>query len=425
MTLGRDPLRDLERDLDRWIASGWVAPRHREAILADAAAHHGPARRFDMAGVLALLGVLLIGAGAVAFVAANWNEMARGLRLAVLLGSMVAAFAGGWWFAGPGGRPAVGQSLILLAVLLFGADIMLIAQTYHIQAHYPNGVLAWAGGALLAAAVIPSQPALWLGFGLIALWTGQELLAFDAAGHAVFLPVWAVAAAIAVVRRWWRALVPGVLVFGWWYAAAGLRVTFDVLELEPLVGFSVLMVLPLLLWAGGDAVPRVGHALGALGVVGVLACGWGVILADTYNVDAPELRAQVPVLWGAVAAGLLAAGAGGVFAAWRGLPWKARTAWGAAMTLLAPLWLLLTSAFGVQVAGWTGNGAYLAAIVALALIGGREGDTFTRRLAYLAFAMHIGMLYTMGAVSLLSLFLFFTVAGAALLVSALRMERRT
>jgi len=40
---------------------------------------------------------------------------------------------------------------LLLGVILFGSNIMLIAQIYHIDSHFPNGVLMWSLGALLAA----------------------------------------------------------------------------------------------------------------------------------------------------------------------------------------------------------------------------------------------------------------------------------
>lgn len=423
MNPGRLSPRVLEHDLDRWVAAGWVAPEHRAAILADAAAHHGQAARFDSAGVLALLGVLLIGAGAISFVAANWDEMARAVRLGVLLGGMVAAFAGGWWLAGPGRRPGAGQGLILLGVLLFGADIMLIAQTYHIQAHYPDGVLLWAGGALLTAAVVPSHAALWLAFALIGLWTGQELIAFDSTGHPLFLPVWAVAAAIAVVRGWWRCLGFGVLVLAGWYGIAGLQVA-ELLDASPVAAVAALMILPLALWTGGGTVPHVGRLLRALGVAGVLLGAWGVSLSALEEAGLSGEPGEATAVLVLTALGLAAAAAGAALARWRGGPWRLRLGWAAGVLLLVPLRLLLEEAAGPVVTAWTLTAGFLGAVVALALVGGREGCAFTRRIAYAAFAADILALYFLGAVSLLSLFVFFSVAGIALLVSALRLERR-
>ena len=48
---------------------------------------------------------------------------------------------------------------------------MLIAQIYHIDAHFPNGVLLWSIGALVAAYLARSQPALVAAISLGWLWT--------------------------------------------------------------------------------------------------------------------------------------------------------------------------------------------------------------------------------------------------------------
>lgn len=413
MLFRRRYLDRLEQDVDRWVAQGLVASIRRDEILAEAAAHVSPHSRARMAGMLTLLGALLVGAGAIAFVAANWAEMARADRLAVLFASMVAAFAGGWWFLGRGGRPQVGQGLILIGVLLFGADIHLVAQTYQIQAHYPNGVLLWAAGALLTAALIPSAPALWLAFGLIGLWTWQEIF-FDALRlHLPFLPVWGVAVAVAVAYRWWRCLGFGIVVFAGWYALSGLAVA-------DLAGFgsgdaaAVLLVLPLVLWMAGERVPRVGDLLHGLGLIGTLL-GAAVITA-------PEVdrAAALPVL---------AAGGTAVVAALLGWAWarpsRLRLGLGLVVALLAPLRLALADVLPAEAAEWSMMVAFLGVIIALAVLGGREGSPTTRRVAYVAFGLDILLLYVSGTMSLLSLFVFFTVVGAGLLVSALRLEKRS
>lgn len=418
MSFRRRYLARLDHDLTRWAAAGLVAPERRDALLADAGAHLAAEEdRPRAAAVMALLGVLLLGAGAIAFVAANWDAMARSARLAVLFAAMTAAFAGGWWFAGPGRRPQVGQGLFVLGVLLFGADVMLVAQTYHIQAHYPNGVLLWAAGAVLAAAVIPAPWCLWVAFPLIGLWSGQELVAFERLLHGEFLLAWAVAAGLAALRGWWGALRLGLVVLAGWYALSGIRVAAET-ELTGSGAAALFMIVPLALWAAGEAVPRVGGVLHGLGLLGAMAAAFLVAFPE---IDPPS----PPVALLAGGGGLAAVAVGAAMARWRGRLQGAAVAVAAAVALLAPLRLGLAMAMGEEMAALVLMLVFLAVVVALALAGGRHADPFTRRVAYVAFAADIVLLYMTGVVSLLALFVVFTVAGAALVASALRLERRT
>lgn len=161
-------LRQLKRDLDTWIAKGLVDEDNKEAILASVGAG-SQARTLDV--ILAVFGVILIGAGAMSFVAANWAAMAKLERLIVLFGSLWGAYAiAGWFMANS--RGAIGQAFVLLGVILFGVNIHFVAQTYNIQAHYPDGLLLWGVGAIIAAALVPSRAALALALGLGGWWTG-------------------------------------------------------------------------------------------------------------------------------------------------------------------------------------------------------------------------------------------------------------
>jgi uncharacterized membrane protein len=63
----------LSEDLDRWIEQGLVAPESRQPILASVA----EARRLDAGIALAVMGAVLAGLAAIAFVAANWDAIPR------------------------------------------------------------------------------------------------------------------------------------------------------------------------------------------------------------------------------------------------------------------------------------------------------------------------------------------------------------
>lgn len=186
----------LTRDLDRWIAAGLVPEENRQAIL-DCAAPSP--RRWSAAGAAAILGAVLLALAALSFVGANWSELPRLARFILILGALWASL-GGSAIAFARGAPALGHGLALLGAALFGAAIMLTAQTFNISAFRNTGVLIWAGGALATALIIPSRPVLALAAGLGALWAGLEAGNPFAPG-----PVWAyfalwAATAVAALR---------------------------------------------------------------------------------------------------------------------------------------------------------------------------------------------------------------------------------
>ena len=141
-------LEHLRRELPVWIERGWVKPGADRAILDHVAAQAVGTRYLTYA--LSILGVLLLGTGIITYFAANWGLIPKALKLLILFGAMWLAYGAAWHALRDERAPYLGQALVLLGVILFGSNIMLIAQVYHIDAHFPNGVLMWSLGALAA-----------------------------------------------------------------------------------------------------------------------------------------------------------------------------------------------------------------------------------------------------------------------------------
>lgn len=186
-------------EIPRWPAKGLVDERAARAL----AAHYGgelAARkpRVDPGIlVLSIIGVLAVGAAVILFFAYNWRAMPRALKLAVLFGALAGAHIGGLAvLRGGSTRRWLAEALSFLGTMLFGAGIFLVAQIFHLDAHYPDGVLLWLAGALSMAWALPSVPQLILASALVAVWTGM-----DAAGGQrsilLFFPI----AAIGVLPR--------------------------------------------------------------------------------------------------------------------------------------------------------------------------------------------------------------------------------
>ena len=199
-------LKRLTQEIPSWVERGWVQPDQQRAILSHVASQSSGGGRY-LTIAFALMGVLLLGSGVITFFAANWRELSKLAKLVILFGAMGLAYGGSAYFRGH--APKLAEALVLLGVILFGANIHLIAQIYHIDAHYPNGVLMWAVGALLAAYLLDSQPAMVAVLLLGLLWSGMENWDFN---HRIHWPFFVL----------WLACLPWILKHGWraaWHAA--------------------------------------------------------------------------------------------------------------------------------------------------------------------------------------------------------------
>ncbi len=267
MWIGR---RQLSADIARWRQQGWITAEGENAI------HHellvrrrGP----GLAAVLGILGVVLLGFAAMSFVAANWQEMPRLVRLGIIFSGLLGAYgAAAALFAR--GLDAFAHAAILLGVAVFGAGIMLIAQMYHIDGHPPDAVLVWALGALAAGVLVRSNPALAAAAVLFGLWTGMESAVFNTPHWSFLLAVGALATAFTVARWWPGAHLVGLLLAGFTIRLGYVLDRGHAHELVVLAGL-VVAGLAVAMSRGYVRLPLVGRHSDELGVV---LLGYGVVI---------------------------------------------------------------------------------------------------------------------------------------------------
>ncbi|ABI65379.1 membrane protein-like protein [Maricaulis maris MCS10] len=191
-------LQRLTQDLDRWVEAGLVDGGKRAAILADAAR---PRRGASALGALTIMGAVLLGLSALTFIGANWEMIPRLLRFGLMLGLLwTCLLATGQAFKRD--AKTLGHALALLGVVLFGAAIMLTAQTFNMTSFRNTAVLVWAVAGGLTAWQVGSRPVLILATGLGALWAGLEAGNVHVPGTVwAYLPVAAASAFLAVRMR--------------------------------------------------------------------------------------------------------------------------------------------------------------------------------------------------------------------------------
>ena len=78
----------------------------------------------------------------------NWEALSRGAKLAAIFGALAATQGGAFYLRFWRQMPRLSEAAFLLGCLLYGAGIWLVAQVFHLDAHYPDGVWCWTVGLL-------------------------------------------------------------------------------------------------------------------------------------------------------------------------------------------------------------------------------------------------------------------------------------
>ncbi len=156
-------------ELAEWRAEGLIDESAARAI----AARYGDDEGHVSGPVFAiyLIGSLLIGGGILAFVGWNWDALPDAGKLALGAGSLVLANVLGFWmWKVDGRRPLLGQALVLLGSLLFGANIGIVSQVYQLDGEFWSAAALWGAGALVVAVLMRSAANAMLGTWLALFW---------------------------------------------------------------------------------------------------------------------------------------------------------------------------------------------------------------------------------------------------------------
>ncbi len=148
--------RQLRQEAEHWWSEGLI----------DAALYEKLAERYQLnaleqeasnrfVAILTGLGAILLGIGAITFVAANWQEWPRSLKLLLLLGSLLAVNGVGFYLwrrpLSQKGYQRLGHGLLLLGALLLGANLALMSQMFHQSGSVYELYLVWSLGVLAMA----------------------------------------------------------------------------------------------------------------------------------------------------------------------------------------------------------------------------------------------------------------------------------
>lgn len=147
------------RLLASWVTAGALPAERFAAALRVAGVTPGRgAWRSFLHHAFVWLGVTLLAAAAICFVAANWPALGRFARFALVQGAIVAALLVA---AGRGLDTLAGRSALFAGAVLVGVLLALVGQVYQTGADTWELFAAWAV-AILPWVAVGRQPALWV-----------------------------------------------------------------------------------------------------------------------------------------------------------------------------------------------------------------------------------------------------------------------
>ena len=227
-----------------------------------------------------LLGVggALVGLGALSFVAANWMDLSRSLRVLIIVGAYISSLVTAWGCGED--HPRASRAFLLLGGFVYGAGIFLMDQMFHQGGPWATAVGWWIVGLIPAALLFRDRWQLLL----IQILSAAYMLGIKAIGpafmfgrargalplHALLMPLEASGLLIVLWATW--AWVRGRRAFN---VNACLTAIFIASRLSrcfvPSAAAAIMIGLGLVVWLGARCR---GHAL-----TDDLAW-WGLLVAD-------------------------------------------------------------------------------------------------------------------------------------------------
>ncbi|HEY4233876.1 MAG TPA: DUF2157 domain-containing protein [Lacipirellulaceae bacterium] len=174
----------LVEQLERWQSQHFVSADQATQVLGLYESPAELAERGRSKLLVTLMGVaaFLIGLALLLLIGYNWQAMPAAIKLLIIFGALAATHALAFELRFRRQMPLGSEVAFLLASLIYGAAIFLVAQIFHLSGHTPDAVWWWAVGVLPFALCLDSVLLHVLLAALLAIWCGMEIIGFDELG---------------------------------------------------------------------------------------------------------------------------------------------------------------------------------------------------------------------------------------------------
>ncbi len=164
----------MDKELvNKWLKEKVINAAQARKMLADIEIYKKESHSNKFIIAISTIGAILLGVGAILFIASNWQELSNIAKTLILIGSTAMSYYLGYLLKyQKHNLPKVGASLLFLGALLFGATVILISQIYNLNANSHILVLIWLIGILPLVYALGSAPIAGLASILFYLWVG-------------------------------------------------------------------------------------------------------------------------------------------------------------------------------------------------------------------------------------------------------------
>jgi uncharacterized membrane protein len=175
----------LKREIEKWQKEGLIQESQAQKIIGKYLAFREEKKivttQAKIVKIFSIFGAILIGIGVILYIGANWGKLPSWLVTILLLLATLGVYFEGWWLKyKKKTHPKIGEALIFLGSLLFGANLILNTQLYHIRIEYSNLILVWALAILPIAyldkssLILALSSILTLSWGIFSFYSLQE-----------------------------------------------------------------------------------------------------------------------------------------------------------------------------------------------------------------------------------------------------------
>ncbi len=167
-----------------WRRENLVTEEQKHAILDLYQTQQQSAARQQSIAIFVLLGVaaFLVGLAVLLLIGYNWDDLPAPIKLILVVGAVLGTYAVAWHLRYRRDARTASELVFFLGAILYGAAIWLIAQIFHLNAHYPDGYWWWAVGIFPIALCLDTVLLHLLVTAILAAWAGTEILAFPGMG---------------------------------------------------------------------------------------------------------------------------------------------------------------------------------------------------------------------------------------------------
>ncbi|MCU0330008.1 MAG: DUF2157 domain-containing protein [Candidatus Kapabacteria bacterium] len=169
----------LYKAIEDWDKEGLLMPGSAH-VLRERYPMHAPVWYRSTSSIVRIVAGLLLTAGIVLLISENWHHLGIPARMSIgfvpWLASSILAVR-----ETQRGRKRASELWSFISTLLFGVNIFLQAQIFHLSGYVPTALLWWCIGTLLLAIVQHSRLILSFSFLLAGVWIGSETLSSQTA----------------------------------------------------------------------------------------------------------------------------------------------------------------------------------------------------------------------------------------------------